>query len=229
MTRPLGVKAVRNPLPATGAQDPQVAADAAGNAPRTVLTLDRIVSLRDYEDFAANFAGIGKATATWTWDGVVRGVVVSVAGVGGAVIDENSVLLTDLTTAVLAAGNHRVPLSILPAAVGKFALEASLVLDPAYSPTLVTEAARAALLDHFSFARRAFGQLVSLGEVTEVLHAVQGVIGVVITRLHRPDEPAVKNSFLLARGLIPGRPPADEGAEVLTIGPELLVIGPEVS
>jgi hypothetical protein len=225
MTRPLGVQGVRNPLPATGALDPQSDADAADNAPRTVLTLDRIVSLRDYEDFAANFGAIGKAAATWTWDGVVRGVILTVSGTGGEAVDETGPLMRDLTAAILAAGNPRVPLVIRPAEVGLFTLEATLVLDPAFVPAAVLEAARAALLDRFSFARRAFGQIVSLGEVDEVLHGVRGVVGVLLTRLHRTGAPAVRNPTLVARALVPGRPPAARGAEVLTIDPDGIHLG----
>ena len=225
MTRPLGVKSVRNPLAAGGAQDPQVASDAADNAPRTVLTLDRIVSLRDYADFAANVGGVGKAAATWTWDGVVRGVALSVAGVGGALVDPASPLMDNLTTAVLAAGNPRVPLVILPAKVGLFTLEASLVLDPAFLPGPVLDAARAALLDHFSFPRRDFGQIVSLSEVDQVLQAVRGVTGVLVTRLHLTGDVALRNPLLLARSLVPGAAPPADGAEVLTIDPEQIHLG----
>jgi predicted phage baseplate assembly protein len=224
MTRPLGVTGVRNPLAATGAQDPQRAEDAADNAPRTVLTLDRVVSLRDYEDFAANFGGIGKASATWTWDGVVRGVILTVAGIDGAPVDETGPLMDNLTDAIAAAGNPRVPLAVRPAEAGAFTLEAALVLDPDHVADTVVEAARLALLDHFSFARRAFGQIVSLGEVDEVLHAVRGVTGVLVTRLHRTGETALRNPFLLARSLVPGQAPAAEGAEVLTIDSGHLVV-----
>lgn len=225
MTRPLGVTAVRNPLAATGAQDPQVAADAAADAPRTVLTLDRIVSLRDYEDFAAGVGGVGKAAATWTWDGVVRGVALTVAGVGGATIDPAGSLLETLSAAVHDAGDPRVPLVILPAEVGRITLEAALVLDPDHLPEPLLQSAHAALLDHFSFARRGFGQLVSLGEVDEVLHAVRGVNGVLVSRLHRSGETALRNPYLLARSLVPGRPPATQGAEVLTIDPDQILLG----
>jgi hypothetical protein len=67
LTRPLGVKGVVNPLPTTGAADPESPDDARRNAPLTVLTLDRIVSLQDYEDFARAFAGVGKSKATRVW------------------------------------------------------------------------------------------------------------------------------------------------------------------
>ena len=48
-----------------------------------MLTLGRIVSLEDYEDFARAFAGIEKALATWMWSGEKRGVFVTVAGAKG--------------------------------------------------------------------------------------------------------------------------------------------------
>ena len=59
--RPLGIASVNNPLPTTGAAEPENRDAAKENAPLTVLTMERIVSLRDFEDFARGFAGIGKA------------------------------------------------------------------------------------------------------------------------------------------------------------------------
>jgi len=49
--------------------------------------LGRIVSLRDYEDFARAFAGISKALATWTWNGEQHGVFLTIAGTGGAQVE----------------------------------------------------------------------------------------------------------------------------------------------
>ena len=69
-----------NPRRRSAATTPSRATTRATNAPLTVLTLDRVVSLRDYEDFARAFAGIAKALATWSWDGERRGVFVTVAG-----------------------------------------------------------------------------------------------------------------------------------------------------
>ena len=47
-------------------------------------TLDRVVSLTDFEDFARTFSGIGKARADWLWAGSQRLVHVTVAGPDGA-------------------------------------------------------------------------------------------------------------------------------------------------
>ena len=105
LTRPLGVKGGHNPLPAAGGADREQLADARRTAPLTALTLGRIVSLADYEDFARAFAGIGKALATWTWNGNTRGVFVTVAGPRGAPVETGSTTLANLLKAILAAGD----------------------------------------------------------------------------------------------------------------------------
>src|SRR5262249_54795912 len=74
MSRPLGLSGVVNPEAAQGAADPETRDEARTNAPLTVLTLERAVSLQDYEDFARTFAGIAKAQAVFVWDGRTRRV-----------------------------------------------------------------------------------------------------------------------------------------------------------
>ncbi len=70
--RPLGVRGVINPLAAVDSADPETLDDARQNATLTIRTLGRIVSMKDYEDFARAFAGISKALATWSWNGERR-------------------------------------------------------------------------------------------------------------------------------------------------------------
>ena len=82
MDRPLGVSGVINPQTATGGQDPQSVDDIRANAPLSVLTLGRAVSITDYQNFAASFAGIAKANAIWIPSGPDRGVFLTVAAVG---------------------------------------------------------------------------------------------------------------------------------------------------
>ncbi len=62
LTRPLGVKEATNPLPAEGADEAESLSDARQNAPLTVLTLERVVSLQDYQDFSRAYPGIAKAS-----------------------------------------------------------------------------------------------------------------------------------------------------------------------
>ena len=86
LDRPLGVNAVSNPQAATGGHDAQTNDGIRANAPQNVLTLGRAVSITDYQNFAATFAGIAKASAIWIPGGPARGVFLTVAGVNGAAL-----------------------------------------------------------------------------------------------------------------------------------------------
>jgi hypothetical protein len=57
----VGLKSVTNPAGAAGGADPESLDQARTNAPNTVRTFGRIVSLRDFEDAAREFAGVAKA------------------------------------------------------------------------------------------------------------------------------------------------------------------------
>ena len=110
--RPLGVRSVVNPVAAAGMADRETLDEARGNAPLMVLTLDRIVSLRDYGDFARAFSGVAKAQATLAWSGAGRRVFVTVAGPDGAAIEETGELYANLLGAMRAAGDPQVPLRV---------------------------------------------------------------------------------------------------------------------
>ena len=63
-SQPRFVRAVINPVPAAGGADPESSIDTRRNAPGSVRTFGRIVSLPDFEDFARAFAGVAKAQAS---------------------------------------------------------------------------------------------------------------------------------------------------------------------
>ncbi len=84
LDRPRGLRSVTNPVPATGGADPEAMADARENAPRTVRTFGRIVSLRDFTDQVRATGEVAKADARWVWDGLDRAIFLTVAAQGGA-------------------------------------------------------------------------------------------------------------------------------------------------
>ncbi|GAA4936583.1 hypothetical protein ACFPM3_06550 [Streptomyces coeruleoprunus] len=59
-----GLRAVTNPLPAEGAADPEGAAGIRHNAPASLRTLDRAVSVADHADLAMSFPGIARGRAS---------------------------------------------------------------------------------------------------------------------------------------------------------------------
>jgi predicted phage baseplate assembly protein len=224
MTRLLGVKGVVNPMAPAGAQNPQTLADARTNSPLTVLTLDRIVSLRDYEDFASSFSGIAKALATWTWNGHSRGVFVTVAGIDGADVADDSVLHGKLISAMHKFGDEFVPVRIAAYRPVAFRLAASVKVDAAYIEAKVLAAVEAALRSHFSFAARSFGQSVTLSEVFGVMQNVPGVVAVDINQLSR-DGTGTLTPFLPAHAPQPGDDASVPSAELLMLDPGPLDLG----
>lgn len=217
LTRPLGVKAVTNPIPATGGEDPEALADARANAPLTVLTLERIVSLRDYEDFARTFGGISKASATWTWNVDRRGVLLTVAGIDGAPVSPDDPLRERLLAAMTRAGDPHVPVEVRSYRPVAFRLATTVERDEAYESDRVRAAVEEALVTAFSFAARAFGQPVTLSEVVAVVQAVPGVVAVDVDLLYRGATPAW-SSFLAAASPRPGEDAAAaQGAELLVL------------
>lgn len=219
LTRPQGAREVINPVAANGGQDPEQLVDLRQNAPLTVLTMDRIVSLRDYEDFARAFAGVKKALATWmpAQIGARRGVFVTVAGPDAAKILPGGQTYDKLLAAMRLKGDPYVPLVVKSFEDARFSLTAAVEIDPAYERDLVKAAVTSALLAAFSFEARAFGQRVALSEVMAVMQGVAGVVSVDIDVLARVDGiggsgltgplPAVLSNVSL------------RGAELLTIDP----------
>ncbi|MEW6734494.1 MAG: putative baseplate assembly protein [Acidobacteriota bacterium] len=223
MSRPLGLKGVINPIAANGAADREKLDDARRNAPLTVLTLDRIVSLKDYEDFARAFSGIDKSLATWTWFGEKRGVFVTIAGTKGAEVATDSELYKNLLKAMQEAGDPTVPLIVKSYQPRLFQLMAAIGVHTDYLPETVLVEVEQMLRDSFSFEARTFGQPVHFSEVVSVIQNVSGVIAVDLKQLYRSDKPPVQNMHLQA--FIPQLGEEDLlAAELLTLDPRPLVL-----
>ena len=190
MTKPAGVKAVSNPVSADGAEDREARDQARQNAPLTVLTLDRIVSLQDYEDFAHAFAGVAKALASWTWDGRRRGVFITVAGPDGVAIDDTGTTHENLIAAIRQSSDPLTPIWVKSYRPAFFLVEGSIKVDDRYQAEAVLEQAKTVLRDKFNFKLRQFGQAVSKSEVFAAIQKVDGVVAVNITGLHRIDNEA---------------------------------------
>jgi predicted phage baseplate assembly protein len=181
--RPLGVSGVVNPQAATGGQDPQSANDIRANAPLSVLTLGRAVSITDYQNFAASYAGIAKANALWIPSGPGRGVFLTVAAAGGVALPPGNLTLGKLVSSLQQYGNPLIPINPFTFLETLFSLSADLAYDPAYDQPTVQSAVQTALAQNYSFANRTFGQGVTADEVAALIQAVPGVIAVNVTNL----------------------------------------------
>jgi predicted phage baseplate assembly protein len=221
-TPPPGLQAVTNPAAATGAADPDAFQDIRRLAPRTVLTLDRLVSVQDYEDYAAAFPGVGKAKAVALWDGRRGFVHLTVAGASGEVLNEPDATVSALLGSIAAVqdpAHHTVVSGHAPAT---FKATLKVLVDGAYLADEVLAAVAAALTAAFSFPERQFGQPVTAAEVIERCHAVPGVIAVDLDDLSRTGGPAGG----IPGVLLPAALPTWDGVEAEATRAELLLIDP---
>jgi hypothetical protein len=217
LTRPLGIKSATNPEAATGAQNSETLDDARTNAPLTVLTLDRVVSLEDYEDFSRAFAGVAKALATWTWNGQMRCVFITVAGPDGAEIPMDSATYQNLLAALQQAGDPFVSLRVKIFQPAFFQLAAKIKINPDYKTDLVLASVEQTLRAQFSFDARAFGQPVMMSEVIATIQNVPGVIALDLTKLFRSENVATLEARLLASLPQTGASGDVSAAELLTL------------
>jgi predicted phage baseplate assembly protein len=223
LSRPPGLKSATNPLAAEGADEPESFAHAQQNAPLTVLTLDRVVSLEDYEDFSRAYSGIAKAKATWTWDGRTRGVFLTVAGPRGAGVSE--ALGRDLIQAIHGAGDPFVPVRVESYEKTSFRLSGQIIVHPDHESEKVLAATLEALRAAFSFEARSFGQPVMLSEVIALVQSIAGVVAVNIKSLYRTGNTSDVNERLEANLPHGGNPATLSAAQLLTLDPAPLDLG----
>lgn len=220
ITKPLEVKSAINPIPSSGFEDPETIDDAKRNATLNILTLNRIVSLKDYEDFATAFSGIAKANAIWARRLNKQQIFLTVAGEDGAEVKASSILYQNLIEALLNAGINRCPLNVSTYTPAFFDIEAGLKIHTDYTSRLVLENAEKRLLEKFSFNKRDFMQPVSYSEVVTCIQETPGVSAVDIDALYRSEaaQPTIEYLLLASAPTVTNN--IFLGAELLTIAQE---------
>lgn len=176
--RPLGVKEVTNSVAASSGSDKDKLNQARKNALRAIRVLDRLISVQDYEDFAATYAGIGKAKAVELSNGQRQVVHVTIAGTSShpdKQLTDNSDLVKNLKRSLYNYGDQQQEVQLAICELLHIVLKANVCILPDYNWEKVEAELRSKLLDAFSFERRELGQYVLLGEVYSIMQAVSGV------------------------------------------------------
>jgi len=198
MTRPLGVKSVSNPQAPLGAEDPETAGDARSNAALTVLTLNRVVSVADYENFARSFPGVAKVLATLIATSRLRGMFVTLAGTGGAEIAQDDPLYIRIFFAMQKAGDPTITLRLQSYRKALFRIGARIKVEPDFAEADVLQRVQTTVRSYFSFENRSFGQAVTLKEVINVIQDVPGVVTAGVYHLYRLEDTPALNTTLVA-------------------------------
>ena len=191
LDRPQGLSSVTNPSAASGAADPASAGQARASAPLPTLTIGRVVSLQDYQNFALGFAGIAKALASWTWFGSTRGVFLTVAGAGGAQLSANDPVVSGLIAALRVCGDPHVPLTVASYQPVLFTFTANVAVDKVdYAPGQVLAQVWQDVSAAFAFSQRQLGQRVAASEIIQIIQQVAGVTAVQLQTLVTSGTPA---------------------------------------
>lgn len=218
LDRPQGLKLVVNPGAASGGADPASADDARASAPLPTLTIGRVVSLEDYQNFALAFAGIAKAVATWTWFGNLRGVFLTVAAENGAILENSDPIIVNLVKAIQSAGNPYIPLQVASYVPILFQFTANVNIDATdYDPKQVLAQIWENVSSEFSFAQQELAQNVVASRIIETIQQTPGVIAVQLTALNPSGEPAggAPPAMLCASGPLP-----PQGSQMLLLDPQ---------
>ncbi|WP_396957663.1 putative baseplate assembly protein [Nitrosomonas sp.] len=203
MTRPLGLKAVSNPIAAEGGVDADSTDHARRNIPLGVRTLGRVVSLRDYEDFARAYTGIAKAQAAVLDTRAGRTIVITVAGDDGKPPPEGT--LAKLRNALKQNGDPLVHCEVVGYQTATtFRLAMRIKCHPDHARDVVLQRVEAALRTAFSFDARDFGQMVARSEVIAVVQALDGVMGVDLDRFYRDTVPGLEERLIPGAATVDG-------------------------
>jgi photosystem II stability/assembly factor-like uncharacterized protein len=200
-TRPPAIQSVTNPVSATGGVDPEAADEACTNAARHIQTMQRVVSLIDYEQFARAFPGIGKVEVKKLWQGRTHLLLMTVAGQEETWGEADSAAYQSLQDAIVAAVAPPAPIiSILPYAPAYFQFEGRLLIAAEYALQYqdVVAEVLSELRDTFGFNLRQLGQGVAAAELILLIQQVRGIVAVEIERLYIRDQEPGFNAFLAA-------------------------------
>jgi predicted phage baseplate assembly protein len=173
MSPQIGLSKVNNPLAATGGDQPEQIEKARKNAPLTTLTLNRIVSLSDFEAFARAFGGIEKARADLIWNGERQMVHLTLAAPKGNPLSSN--IKDNLIQAIDNARHVNYPVKISNFKEVKFHIKAKIFVDPVYKSEEVVRKVEELLKSRYCFDQSEFGLSLSPSQAISIIQSVHGV------------------------------------------------------
>jgi hypothetical protein len=169
------IASVSQPLAATGGNDREDVASLKTQAPRSVLTLERAVSLTDFSALAARQASVwqARAFALPTGGGRHASVEVVVVPAGGGAL---GALAADITSFLTTNTLPGIDVRVTAYEPKPFDLDLEIEVNTAqFDRDVVRKSVEGALLDAFSLRRRALGAHLFVSDLYSVVENVSGV------------------------------------------------------
>jgi hypothetical protein len=178
---------------ATGGAEAETTDSIRINAPLSVRSINRAVSLSDYSYLAVQVAGVSKAISTAD---VYTSVTVYLAPVGDPGVAADNVTPTtvfnNVATKVLDYLIDKAPANTTvtfqpPKYVG-VKLEVAITVAPQYRQSAVTNTVKLALTNLFAYDNVVFNDSIYISDVYNAINSVEGIANQRIIKLVRTDE-----------------------------------------
>ncbi len=173
-----GLGRIIAPLAAGGGADAENPARIKINAPRSVLTYGRAVSLADYSAMVAGYPGVIASEVQWAWaDGA------QTAGVQAWIVADGGTVASGLQSMLVNAGDPLVPVTVTPAVPDQHELTVIIAVSPDYVLADVQAAVTQSLSDPetglLAPANVTIGGALFRSRIARRAADVEGVIGIV--------------------------------------------------
>jgi hypothetical protein len=185
----------------TGGANPESGENAREAAPGKIQSLDRLVSLQDFESETLAIPGVSKALAAWELVDNLPNVVITVLMETGR-DREFSEVAKILSHYNRCRGSQRFPIDVRKGDRNYVYIAANVAFNPTFRQELVSKAIHSALGitgendGLFSLKNRRFGQKEYANRIAGTIQNVEGVLWVEVTdfiSLGPADEPAKIN------------------------------------
>lgn len=187
-----------------GGSDPESNDSIRINAPLALRTLNRAVTLQDYQDLAVTVTGVGKAKATAESRSAVTLYVSpqrnaddsdqypGFDSTNATKQPEQTTLESDVSSYLTEKTQIGTTVTVLPPTYVDVTLAVSYTKFEGYSSTQIEQAIQTQLLDNFHYFYMLFGDTVSPQELEAGLRRVEGIQNLTVDLLYRTGATAAK-------------------------------------
>lgn len=187
----VGVISVTNTAAASGGQDAESLDQIRSAAPASLISLNRAVTLGDYEALSLKVSGVSKAKAL---SAVYSSVTLYVAPIGGG-LDSTDLPIYLSASRKLAVSNYlatRIPapttVTLADPTYVKIDVTFDLVVAPQYNQKSIEGAVKAAVTDFLAYDAVGFGERVTIGGLFSVINSIIGVGYATVNKLARTGQ-----------------------------------------
>ena len=194
---------VINSAPAIGGADAETTNSIRLNAPLSLQSLNRAVSLQDYSDLAVTFPGVAKAKAVSSTGTAVSLYTAPFGGGGVDTSGASTAAFATLQNSLLTFINVRkyitTTVTMLPPTYVPINISVTAHILSRYSQARVKLDCQTALTNLLSFDNVIFGDMITLSDLHATLLAVEGLSYIDVTLLDRGNGTGVTGVTLASK------------------------------